>query len=80
MSRFCDGMQEEGIPYKGVLYIGLMIRQGMPYVIEYNVRFGDPECQVLLPLLKTDFLHIAELVCAGRLNTLSEINFNDRNL
>ncbi|SVA30229.1 uncharacterized protein METZ01_LOCUS83083, partial [marine metagenome] len=49
-----SGMQEEGVPYRGVLYIGLMICNGDPYVIEYNVRFGDPECQVLMMLMESD--------------------------
>ena len=41
-------------PYKGFLYVGLMIKNNEPYLIEYNVRMGDPECQVILPRLKTD--------------------------
>ena len=45
-------------PYNGFLYVGLMIKDGEPYLIEYNVRMGDPECQVILPRLKTDFLKI----------------------
>ena len=45
-------------PYNGFLYVGLMIKGGEPYLIEYNVRMGDPECQVILPRLKTDFLKI----------------------
>ena len=49
-------MAAEGCPYKGVLYAGLMIVDGEPLLIEYNVRFGDPECQVLLPRLKSDLL------------------------
>ncbi len=45
-------------PYKGILYVGLMIKNNEPYLIEYNVRMGDPECQVILPRLKTDLLSI----------------------
>ena len=45
------GMQEEGAPYEGVLFIGLMIVDNEPYVLEYNVRFGDPECEELMPLI-----------------------------
>ena len=75
--RLVDSMNAEGRNYKGILYMGMILTSEGPKILECNVRFGDPECQVLLPLLKTDFLHIAELVCAGRLNTLSEINFND---
>jgi phosphoribosylamine--glycine ligase len=49
-------MAREGKPYKGVLYAGLMLTADGPKLIEYNVRFGDPECQVLLPRLKSDLL------------------------
>jgi len=45
-------------PYSGFLYVGLMIKNNQPYLIEYNVRMGDPECQVILPRLKTDFVKI----------------------
>ena len=45
-------------PYKGFLYVGLMIKNNEPYLIEYNVRMGDPECQVILPRLKTDIVEI----------------------
>ncbi len=47
------GMGKDGVPFEGVLFAGLMIVDGEPYVLEYNVRFGDPECEVLMPLLKT---------------------------
>ena len=45
-------------PYEGFLYVGLMIKNNEPYLIEYNIRMGDPECQVILPRLKTDFVKI----------------------
>jgi len=47
------GMSERGIPYQGVLFIGIMVVNNEPYVLEYNVRFGDPECEILMPLMKT---------------------------
>jgi len=47
------GMKEEGNPFKGVLFIGVMVVDGEPIILEYNVRFGDPECEELMPLLKT---------------------------
>ena len=53
-----EALKNEGINYKGVLYAGLMIKDNEPYVIEFNVRFGDPETQVILPRLKTDLLEI----------------------
>jgi len=47
------GMEKENNIFRGVLFCGLMIAEGNPYVLEFNVRFGDPECEVLMPLLKT---------------------------
>ena len=55
-------MRAEGCPFKGCLYFGLMITPNGPKVIEYNCRFGDPETQVVLPLLKTDLLTIMQAV------------------
>ena len=63
-------IQEMGSNYKGFLYAGLMIVKGEPYLIEYNVRMGDPECQTILPKLKTDLLEIIEACCNGTLNNL----------
>ncbi|MDD4310244.1 MAG: phosphoribosylamine--glycine ligase [Candidatus Cloacimonetes bacterium] len=57
-----DAMQELGYPYKGILYCGLMITKKGPMVIEYNCRFGDPEAEVLLPLLETDLLDISRAI------------------
>ena len=66
-----DAMRKEGCPFKGCLYFGLMLTPDGPKVIEYNCRFGDPETQVILPLLKTDLLTIMQAV---ENETLSEIN------
>ncbi len=60
-------MNEEGRPFKGCLYFGLMLTPDGPKVIEYNSRFGDPETQVVLPRLKTDFVDILEAVIDGKL-------------
>ncbi|MFP4661416.1 MAG: phosphoribosylamine--glycine ligase [Halanaerobiales bacterium] len=62
-----EALKAEGVEYKGVLYCGLMIKDGVPKVLEYNVRFGDPETQVVLPLLKTDLVDIVEAVIDGNL-------------
>ena len=63
-------MREEGCPFKGCLYFGLMITENGPKVIEYNCRFGDPETQVVLPLLKTDLLTIMQAVEDERLDEI----------
>jgi len=65
------GLFAEGTPYKGVLYIGLMIVKGEPYVLEFNVRFGDPETQAILPRLKTDLIEIIEASIGGGLDKIS---------
>jgi phosphoribosylamine---glycine ligase len=61
-------MAKEGIPYRGVLYAGLMIVDGEPVVLEFNARFGDPETQVILPLLRTDLVDILMAVVEGDLD------------
>ena len=71
------GMQEEGMPFKGVLFIGLMVVKGEPYVLEYNVRFGDPECEVLMPLLKTPASKLFYSAAKGELDKVA-IEFDDR--
>jgi phosphoribosylamine--glycine ligase len=62
------GMQAEGSPFTGTLYLGLMLTQTGPKVIEYNARFGDPETQVVLPLLDSDLAQIYLDAVAGKLN------------
>jgi phosphoribosylamine--glycine ligase len=64
-----QGMQEEGTPYTGVLYCGLMITEEGPKVVEYNCRLGDPEAQVVLPLVESDLVDVFERVAAGDLDT-----------
>jgi len=63
------GLEAEGLCYRGVLYFGLMITENGPRVLEYNVRFGDPETQVLMPLIDSDFGNLMEAIMSG---TLSE--------
>ena len=65
-----DAMARLGSPFQGVLYAGLMVVDGTPYVLEFNARMGDPETQVVLPLLKTDFLDVVESVVEHRLDQL----------
>lgn len=61
-------MQSEGHPYQGVLYAGLMITPDGPKVLEFNARFGDPETQVLMPMIKSDIYPLFEMAADGRLN------------
>ena len=63
-------MKDGGNPYRGFLYAGLMICKEEPYLIEYNVRMGDPECQVLMMRLKTDLLEIIDLATKDKLKNL----------
>jgi phosphoribosylamine---glycine ligase len=62
-----DALRREGIDYRGVLYAGLMLTHGGPKVLEFNVRFGDPECQALMMRLRSDLLELALATCEGRL-------------
>ncbi|MDD3065492.1 MAG: phosphoribosylamine--glycine ligase [Endomicrobiaceae bacterium] len=68
--KILEGLQKEKIDYKGVLYIGFMIVKDRPYVLEFNCRFGDPETQVILPLLKTDLFDIMANTVNGTLGDL----------
>jgi phosphoribosylamine--glycine ligase len=66
-----DEMARLGAPYQGVLYAGLMIEDGQPRLVEYNVRFGDPECQVLMMRLGGDFLPVLLAAAQGRLKDVT---------
>ncbi len=66
-----EAMAKAGRPYQGVLYAGIMVVKGRPYVLEFNARFGDPETQVVLPLLETDLVDVIEAVVEHRLDQLS---------
>ncbi len=70
-------MSKSGSPFAGVLYAGLMIVKGKPYVLEFNARFGDPETEVVLPLLKTDLVDVVEAVVEHRLDQLT-VEWHDR--
>ncbi len=62
-----DGMRREGNPFRGILYAGLMLTEQGVQVLEFNVRMGDPEGQVILPRLRSDFAELCEALCQGRL-------------
>jgi len=72
-----EGMKSEGMPFKGVLFIGVMVVNDEPIILEYNVRFGDPECEEIMPLLKSSAL---DLFYKGATNDLKnlEIEFHDK--
>ena len=63
-------MKDLDHPYKGFLYAGLIVKKEEPYLIEYNIRMGDPECQVLMMRLKTDLLEIVDLATRNKINNL----------
>ena len=65
-----NGMKELGHPYTGILYAGLMIHEDEPKLIEYNIRFGDPECQALMMRLKTDLLDLINFTINQKLNEI----------
>ncbi len=77
ISPTLQGLAELGSKYKGFLYAGLMIVNNEPYLIEYNVRMGDPECQTILPKLKTDLAEIFLACCDETLNRI-KINWSDK--
>ena len=68
-----NALKEKGKPYNGFLYAGLMIKKNEPYLIEYNIRMGDPECQVILPRLKTNIVKIFKYATS---NNLKKIKIN----
>ena len=70
-----SAIKEQGGVYKGFLYVGLMIKNDQPFLIEFNVRMGDPECQTILPTLDTDLMDVLTSCCEGTLNEL-KINFS----
>ncbi len=71
-------MKVEGYPFSGVLYAGLMLTANGPKVLEYNVRFGDPEAQPVLMRLKSDLAQVLSLAASGRLSELDGLEWDDR--
>ena len=72
-----NGFKKENLPYKGFVFIGLMNDSGNPRVVEYNVRMGDPETEVVIPRLKTDLLEIMQAVAEERLGEI-KVEFEDK--
>ncbi|KLO21962.1 phosphoribosylamine--glycine ligase [Marinitoga sp. 1197] len=71
------GIKEENLNYNGILFIGLIIQNNEPYLLEYNVRFGDPETQAILPLLENDLMEIFEKTYSKELNKI-DIKWKDK--
>ena len=72
-----EAMNKESCPFKGVLYIGLMLTKGGPKVLEYNARFGDPETQAVLPLMDGDLFEITEAIIDEKLDEV-QFSFSDK--
>lgn len=75
LTPIIKGLASEGKFYKGVLYAGLMITKTGPKVLEFNVRFGDPEAQAILPRLKTDLVDVIEAAIDGKLNEIGNLEW-----
>lgn len=67
------GLKKKGIPCKGVLYAGIMVKENKPYVLEFNVRFGDPETQAIFPRMKSDLVDLIESSIDGRLKEVKSV-------
>ena len=72
-----NALKKKNNSYTGFLYVGLMIKNNQPYLIEYNVRMGDPECQVIMPRLKTDLVKLINASLDNKLHKI-KINWNDK--
>jgi len=72
-----DALRRDGIDYRGVLYAGLMLTPAGPKVLEFNVRFGDPECQPLMTRLKSDVVELMLATCAGKLDQI-DVEWSDQ--
>ncbi len=76
--RTIAGLAKEGINYQGVLYAGIMITKDGPKTLEFNVRFGDPETQAILPRLKSDLVEMMLAISEGRLSQIKNVNWDTR--
>lgn len=72
-----EGAKKDGFPFEGVLFCGIMVVNGEPYLLEFNVRFGDPECEVLMLLLKSSALELFDKAAKKELDKL-EVAFHDK--
>jgi phosphoribosylamine--glycine ligase len=74
------GLENEGCPFVGILFAGLMISNNQPKLLEFNIRFGDPETQVILPRIKSDFVDLIESAIAGKLDEFKIEFFEEKKL
>jgi phosphoribosylamine--glycine ligase len=77
MKPVVEGMEKDGCPFSGVLYAGVMIQNGVPYVLEFNCRFGDPETQPILSRLKSDLVPLLKATAEGELDAV-EVEWDER--
>jgi phosphoribosylamine--glycine ligase len=78
IDRFIDGIRSANLEFKGTLYLGLMVSDGVPYVLEFNVRFGDPETQPVLLRMKSDLFEYLEACVNGRLDDQADIEWSSQ--
>ena len=78
IDKTIHAMRDEGFEFKGFLYAGIMIKDGTPYVLEYNVRMGDPECQPILMRLDSDLYDYLHASSEGKLSELPEISWKNQ--
>lgn len=76
--RTIDGLVKEGIDYRGVLYAGIILTKHGPQTLEFNVRFGDPETQAILPRLKSDLVEVMLATCEGKLSKIKSLSWDSR--
>ena len=77
IDKTINAMKQEGIEFRGFLYAGIMIKDGNPYVLEYNVRMGDPECQPILMRLDSDLYSYLHAASEGKLDELPEMSWKN---
>ena len=74
LTPLLNGLKQKNIHYRGLLYVGLMITKAGPKVVEFNARFGDPECQPIMMRLKSDLLPLLEATIDGKLDRSTKLN------
>ena len=78
IEKTISAMQREGMPFRGFLYAGIMIRNGKPYVLEFNARMGDPECQPIMVRMESDLLDYVEASAKGTLSSLPRMSWSQK--